>query len=157
MYKLKINGQDYIKVRNIREEIRYLRKSIDTRYHNFDEDHRAMVHLAYNDIVRAIYQEELAAAKTPEEHAAIIEMPGDFIVVKGHKKGGFAGFLGWEDGNALIGDINDSLFFDYESKAKEVAEQLGDGWWVMDMSLEEAERTRKLLSAIFSPSDGEET
>jgi len=155
MYKLKINGQDYIKVRNIREEIRYLRKSIDTRYHNFDEDHRAMVHLAYNDIVRAIYQEELAAAKTPEEHAAIIEMPGDFIVVKGHMKGEFAGFLGWKDGNALIGDINDSLFFDYESKAKEVAEQLGDGWWVMDMSMEEAERTRKFLSAIFSPSEDE--
>ena len=40
-------------------------------------------------------------------------------------------------------------------KAKEVAEQLGEGWWVMDMSLEEAERTRKFLSAIFSPSEDE--
>ncbi len=153
MHKIKIGEQEYIKVTTIREEIRYLRKSIDTRYHNFDEEHRAMVNLAYNDIVRAIYREELAAAKTPEEIDAIIEMPGDFIVTKGRKKEELVGFLGFENGEPIIGDVNDVMFFDYESKAKEVAERLGEGWNVIDMSPEDYERTKRFLNAVFEDDD----
>ena len=153
MYKLMINGQAYIKVRTIREEIRFLRRSIDDRYCNFDADHRAMIHLAYNDIIKAIYREELARAKTPEEIDAIMEMPGDFIVTKGHKKEELVGFLGFENGEPIIGDVNDVMFFDYESKAKEVAERLGEGWDVIDMSPEDYERTKRFLNAIFEDDD----
>lgn len=149
MHKIKIGEQEYIKVTTIREEIRYLRKSIDTRYHNFDEEHRAMVNLAYNDIVRAIYREELAAAKTPEEITAILEMPGDFIVIKGTKRDDLVAFQEWKDGNTVIGKVSDAMWFDYESKAEEIAEQLGDGWRVMDMSVEDYERTKRFLNAIF--------
>lgn len=149
MHKIKIGEQEYIRVTTIREEIRYLRKSIDTRYHNFDEEHRAMVNLAYNDIVRAIYREELAAAKTPEEITAILEMPGDFIVIKGTKRDDLVAFQEWKDGNAVIGKVSDAMWFDYESKAEEIAEQLGDGWRVMDMSVEDYERTKRFLNAIF--------
>ena len=85
MKKTTINGMQYVAVREVREELRYLRKNIDTLYCNFDKEKRAMVHLAYNDVVRALYREELEAAKTPEEHKAIIEMPGDFMVI--HKIG----------------------------------------------------------------------
>lgn len=166
MKKININGQDYIQVRQLREEIRHLRKSIGILYNNFDEDHRAMVHLAYNDIVRVLYREELAAAKTPEEHRAILEMPGDFIVFR------FTGdrpnrsleyFCEWEDGGAVISDCaDDAMWFSYESKAEEVASALNtsfecDGWHVCDMSPEEKERTNRLLKAIFSEEgdDGE--
>lgn len=155
MYKLMINGQPYIKVRTIREEIRYLRKNVDTIYHNFDESHRAMVQLAYNDIVRSIYREELNAAETPEDVEAILEMPGDFVVIKGRKIGELQGFLGWEDGKAIIGDINKSMFFSYESKAQEIAEQLGEGWRVFDMSPEDNERTQRFLNAVFKENDNE--
>lgn len=157
MQKININGRIYIRLREIREEIRWLRKNIDTLYGNFDEDHRAMVHLAYNDIIRAIYREELKKAKTPEEIKAIYEMPGDFVVISGTKKEDLRGFIKWEDGKAVIGKVNECLIFDFESKAEEIAEQLGEGWRVMDISPEEHERTQRLLRAIFSPSETEYT
>ena len=72
MTKYSIGNEPYVKVKDLRNEIKSLRKSIPERYKNFDADHQAMIHMAYNDIGIALYREELAAAKTPEEHRAII-------------------------------------------------------------------------------------
>lgn len=72
MVKTEINGEQYISVEELRKEIRELRHGIDALYKNFDESHRAMVQLAYNDILKAVYREELAEAKTPEEIRRVI-------------------------------------------------------------------------------------
>lgn len=80
MKKLNINGKDYIKLETLREEIRHLRKDIPLLYGRFSKEEQAMVHLAYNDIIKVLYREELSKAKTPEDVEAILEMPGDYIV-----------------------------------------------------------------------------
>ena len=82
MKKYNIMGHEMIKVRDMRYAIRKLRKMVDLSYKNFDKEKRGMVQLAYNDVVRQIYLEELQEAKTPEEIEAILEMPGDFVVYK---------------------------------------------------------------------------
>jgi len=162
MKKININGQDYVKLRSLREEIRFLRKNIDVLYQNFDEDHRAMVHLAYNDIVRALYREELRAARTPEEHKAILEMPGEFIVCRmiGEKKSHkLEVFSEWCSGSPVISDCGEeALVFSYESKAQETVDYLlehnGEGWHVLDISPEENDRRKRFWKAIFDNDDG---
>ena len=76
MNKIKVNGEDYVSVRELRKEIRFLRKKIPEIYRNFDESHQAMIHLAYNDICKAIYCEELQNAGTPDEIRKIIRGDG---------------------------------------------------------------------------------
>lgn len=76
MNKVRINGEDYISVRELREEIRSLRRKIPEIYRNFDESHQAMIHLAYNDILKAVYREELQNAGTPDEIRKIIRGDG---------------------------------------------------------------------------------
>lgn len=156
MVKININGQDYIKVRNLREEIRWLRRNIPVLYNSFSKAEQAMVHLAYNDIIRAIYREELELATTPEEIRAIHEMPGDFVV--GHTEGKgkdkkLKFFKAWEDGEATFTDaVKAARWFNYESKAEEIASALNEkeeGWHVFDMSPEERERNHKLLKFLF--------
>ena len=158
MKKTTINGMQYVAVREVREELRYLRKNIDTLYCNFDKEKRAMVHLAYNDVVRALYREELEAAKTPEEHKAIIEMPGDFMVI--HKIGNkqYEAFVEWRDKQAVIGKLDEGMVFSYEGMAEHVAEMLGDGWEVFDASPEAHARVKRLMDAIFreDEDDGED-
>ena len=163
MKKLYINGEPYIKLRTIREEIRFLRRNINMFYGRFSEAEQAMVHLAYNDIIKALYREELKKARTPEEIDAILEMPGDFIVCRriGKKPDvKVQYFAEWDNGNAVVSDCpKDALYFDYESKAEEVMEMLneafGCGWSVLDMSPEENERTKRLMKAIFEDGEAE--
>lgn len=155
MKKIVIGGQRYIRERELREHIRYLRKNVDTNYSRFDKDHRAMVHLAYNDIVRFLYQEELKNAKTPDEIRAIHEMPGDFMVIRSNGDKTYAAFVGWNHGDPIFGSLGEGMVFDYESMAQGIAEELGDGWEVFDASHEAADRYKKLLNALFSGGDDE--
>lgn len=161
MQKFKINGEDYIKVRSLREEIRYRRRNIHLFYANFSADQQAMVHLAYNDIIKILYREELKAAKTPEEHEAILEMPGDFLVLKKEGKGKTLKFFaGWENGEPTFApNATCALWFDYESKAEEIMEALNEkdcGWSVLDMSPEAHARRQELLKAIFEGAGDED-
>ena len=151
MKKYNVKGYEMVKVSALRYEIRRLRKSIDIFYANFDEDHKAMVNLAYNDIVRALYREELKEAKSPEEIKAILEMPGDFLVIKVEGKKDISYFAEWiEKGKAgITKDARQAMHFDYESKAEEIAERLGEGWRVFDNSSEDYEYHKRLLDAIF--------
>lgn len=72
MVKTEINRERHLSVEELRKEIRELRRGIDAPYKNFDESHRAMVQLAYNDVLKAVFCEELAKAKTPDEIRRVI-------------------------------------------------------------------------------------
>lgn len=158
MKKININGREYIKISFLRHEIKTLKETIDLRYGGFSDFQKNAVKVAYGDIIRVIYEEELEAglahATSPEEiravHAAIYDMPGDFIVYResdGSKNVVF--FTEWNDGKAIIGAFDEAMVFSYESKAMEIAEQLGDGWKVMDISEEAFAVDKKLLDAIL--------
>lgn len=155
MKKYDIMGNEMIKVRDMRYAIRKLRKNVETAYKNFDEEKRAMVHLAYSDVVRQIYLEELKKADSPEEIRAILEMPGDFIVYrKGENKYDIEYFSEWDHGEAIITrKPHRCMYFDYESKAKETAERLGDGWEVLDASPEAHEERQRLLNVLFGTTE----
>ena len=158
MKKLNINGKDYIKLETLREELRHLRKDIPLLYGRFSKEEQAMVHLAYNDIIKVLYREELSKAKTPEDVEAIMEMPGDYIVFtsigtkKGRKYIYFAGFDKKEPTFAESKD--DALWFSYESMAENIKttlkEKYGIDAIVMDMSDVAIERNNRLLKAIFA-------
>lgn len=157
MKKYDILGTEMVKVSELRHVIRRLRRDIDIMYHNFDEEHRAIVHLAYNDIVKALYREELNNAKSPDEIKEIMEMPGDYVVASGDRRSGLIFFSMWEDGKPIFSRKGYmALRFDYESKAKEIAEQLGEGWKAIDVTIEEYEDNKRLLHAIFDDVEEEE-
>lgn len=156
MEKYNIFGNEVVKVSDLRHAIRRLRKGIETNYRNFDKEKQAMVHLAYNDIVRQIYLEELKAAESPDEIRAILEMPGDFMVVNRVGKHDMLFFAKREDDKPLITRYAPrGMHFDYESKAKEIAEWMNENvktkteWRAVDVSAEEYEDNKRLLSAIF--------
>ena len=164
MKKININGRDYIKLSELRHEIKRIRDGLpyNYRFKAFSEKERNIAKLAIGEVIRAIYREELreglAHAHTPDDvravHAAIYDMPGDFIVYR-KATDGYDFFMAWEDGHAMIGTAEEAMIFSFESKAKEVAERLGGDWKVMDASEEAAADARKLLDALFRE-DGED-
>lgn len=161
MKKYDIMGHQMVKVSELRWVIRRLRKDVPINYKNFDKEKQAMVHLAYNDIVRHLYLEELKAAESPEEIEAILEMPGTFVVYQKGDKGrtDITFFSEFADGGKPVVTKKASrcMIFSYESKAQEVARSLGEDWKVMDASKEEYEANKRLLDAIFGDDDDMET
>lgn len=155
MKKYDIMGYEMIKVRDMRYAIRKLRKRIDDNYRNFDADQRAMIQLAYNDVVKQIYLEELQNAESPEEIEAILEMPGDFIIYKkGEDKYDITYFRAWDNGEPVFTRKPfQCMYFEYESVAKAVAEKLGDGWVVMDASPEAHADRKRLLNVLFGTTE----
>lgn len=157
MKKYDIMGHQMVKVSELRWVIRRLRKDIPIRYKNFDEQEQVVVQLAYNDIVRQLYLEELKAAESPEEITAILEMPGTFVVYRngGDGRDDIIFFSKFDDGGEPVVTRKASrcMFFSYESKAKEVAGALGKDWKVLDASKEEYEANKRLLDAIFGDDD----
>ena len=150
MKKYDIMGHEMVEVRSIRHAVRRLRKTIEVRYSHLDKEQQAIVHSAYTDLVRVIYRDELKAAKTPDEIRAILEMPGDFIVAKREGKRDISCFYGFEGGKPVFSKkLYLAMHFDYESKAREVAESLGEGWHAVDTDPEEYEDNKNFLDAIF--------
>ena len=86
---------------------------------------------------------------------AIHEMPGDFMVIRSNGDKTYTAFVGWNHGDPVFGSLGDGMVFDYESMARGVAEELGDGWEVFDASREAADRYKKLINALFSEDDEE--
>lgn len=164
MKKLNINGKDYIKLETLREEIRHLRKDIPLLYGRFSKEEQAVVHLAYNDIIKVLYREELSKAKTPEDVEAIMEMPGDYIVFTsiGTKKDRkYIYFAGFDKKEPTFTESKDeALWFDYESMAENIKNALKEKYGieaiVMDMSDVAYERNQRLLKAIFSEDEDEQ-
>ena len=159
----KITGKDnrrYIAVGELRYEIARLRKEIPLSYHNFTEKERAMVHLAYNDILRALYRDELREAQTPDEVREICDMEGDYAVIRGSKKDGFQRFVEWADKKPVIADGVDGMVFSYKGMAEHVAETLneaypeyGADWRAQDISPWATADAKRLLAAIFEENE----
>lgn len=149
MKKTMIDGESYVKLKDLRYAIRHLRRMIPANYRNFDEGHRAMVHLAYGDIMKALYREELEKAHTPEEIRAVLEMPGSWQVVKIIGKYEYLFFEEYSHGMAVVQKNGGGMVFTYRSKAEEIAEKLGEGWKVIDVSKEATKASKRLLNEIF--------
>lgn len=83
------------------------------------------------------------------------EPKGSWMVYKpGKKRGDFWLFREWDDGDAVIGK-DGGMVFTYKGMAEHVAEKLGAGWVVIDVSQEACERANKLLDALFRDDEPE--
>ena len=138
MKKYNFNGRQYIDLIELRKEIRKLRKGIPLNYANFDKDRQAMVNLAYNDIGKVVYREELAKAKTPDAIRAVWDMPNEYVVHCGKNY-----FIEWQNGNAVIGGFDLAMAFVDKGMAEHTADKLGHQWVVDDY------KATKLLKAFF--------
>lgn len=155
MQKYNIMGWEMIKVDDLKYIIRKCRKHIKENWFNYSDEQKAAALSAYDDVVKQLYREELRGVESPEERDAILEMTGDFIVCKRNDdKRGFSYFSEWYDGKAIITNrAPKCMHFDYESKAEEVAERLGEGWVVCDTCDAEYEDNKRLLKAIFGETE----
>lgn len=154
-----MDGRRYVAVGELRHEIARLRKDIPLFYKNFTESERAMVHLAYNDILRALYRDELRQAKTPDEVREICDMEGDYIVVRteeGENETRFLSFCGYEDKEPNIQCTADGMTFSFRGVAEHIRDTLnaepekyGDGWMALDVSPWVRAESKNLLKAIF--------
>lgn len=83
------------------------------------------------------------------------EPKGSWMVYKpGRKKNEFWLFREWDNGDAVIGK-DGGMVFTYKGMAEHVAEKLGAGWVVIDVSQEACERANKLLDALFRDDEPE--
>lgn len=71
------------------------------------------------------------------------------MVVKRTGKREYLFFEEWSDGMAVVQKNGGGMVFTYRSKAEEIAEKLGEGWKVIDVSKEATEADKRLLKAIF--------
>ena len=58
-------------------------------------------------------------------------------------------FEEYSHGMAVVQKNGGGMVFTYRSKAEEIAEKLGEGWKVIDVSEEATEASKRLLNAIF--------
>lgn len=138
MKKYNFNGRQYIDLIELRLEVRKLRKDIPLNYANFDKNHQAMVQLAYNDIGKALYREELAEAKTPDEIRSVLELSDEWFVHCGKNY-----FIEWQNGCAVIGGMDLAMGFTDKAMAEYTAGRLGKRWTVIPA------KEVRLLKAIF--------
>lgn len=177
MKKLCINGQQYINLRTLEREIARLKKTIDwnDKYQPLSRKERNIAKLAWGDIVRFIHKEELEEAlknaHSPEEinavHRSIMELPGDWVVARFKESESddpeidlqidTTFFCELKDGKPVFSDCaDDAMWFDYKSKAEEIAELCGEDFEVCDWSPEASEKAKRLIKAIFGNSEEEE-
>lgn len=148
MKKYDVMGWKMVKLEDVCHAIRATRNDIDWWYLN--EDKKEGMRAACENIIRRIFFDEIRDATSPEEVNAILEMKGDFIVSKRDKDKGAIFFSAWDNGKAVTSRMAfKCMHFDYESKAKEVAERLGDGWIVVDTCQADYDEKKRLLNAIF--------
>lgn len=140
MNKIKINGEDWVKLKDVCDVIRIVRKDAD--------EHDAGV---LNRVVRMMFWDELKAAKSDEEKETVMEMPGDFIVFRRLDTGKKVEYFShWDKGIGIATkEGSEAMEFEYESMAEYVAGKLGEGWEVLDINAESARARSRLLNAIF--------
>lgn len=151
MKKYDFDGKQYVKLDDLKYEIRKLRNNIELRHSELDDWQKTSMRLAYNDIVRSIFKEEYNSTEDPDEKEAIIEMEGSFILTKPCSIDGkpcyFAGFVDGEPKASC--ESSDCLVFSYEGTAQNVAESLEENWEILDVS-EAAHNEIKELLAFFT-------
>lgn len=150
MKKYDVMGWEMVKLEDVCHAICCVRKDIDRPYSNASDDKKDGMRDACEDIIRRIFIDEIRDATSPEEVDAILEMKGDFVVSKRDEDNSIIFFSAWDNGEAVTSRMAfKCMHFDYESKAHEVAEQLGDGWIVVDTCQADYDEKKRLLNAIF--------
>ena len=156
MKKYDVMGHTMIKLSSLGYAIRKGHRLAEMFYSG--EQLEAAEH-ALDNVVRQVYLDELRGAKTDEEREAVVlEIPGDFMVyrIADGVKRKFDFFQEFSDGRPVVTLFaSRAMKFDYESKAKEVAKELGEGWEVWDLCNDAHEDTAHILDMLFR--DGEET
>jgi hypothetical protein len=148
MKKYDVMGWEMVKLEDVCHAIRATRNDIDRLYSN--EDKKEGMRDACEDIIRRIFIDEIRDATSPEEVDAILEMRGDFVVSKRDKDNSIIFFSAWDNGEAVTSRMAfKCMHFDYESKAREIAEKLGEGWIVVDTCQADYDEKKRLLNAIF--------
>ena len=151
MKKYMVMGKEMVMLEDVCHMIRKLRKEIDAPYNMREEERKAGMREAYENIVRHIFIEEIRGAKNQDEIERILEMQGDFVVVrKDSGKKGLSYFGGWTDGKAMVTTrSSECMHFDYESMADLTAERLGEGWMVVDTCPAEYEDNIRMLRSVL--------
>ena len=84
-----------------------------------------------------------------------VEVPGSYMIVNWDDKP-HRFFQEWKSGEAVITDeIRKAMVFSFVEMAEHVADQLGDGWRVLDVGPAEIAKAKKLLEAIFREDNDE--
>ena len=152
MKKYIINGNEMVKVSSVNYTIRKIRKYINDYVE--DENIEKGMRKSLDMFLRYLYRDELRVACSFEEIEDILQTTGDFVVCRMNPDTEKEeAFVRWEDGEAIIGGIDECMFFDYESVANSVCDKMnkgyGTGWKVEDMCEDSLEDAKRLLKAIF--------
>lgn len=153
MKKYNINGHEMLMLDDVKCAIRRLRRRYD-KSGLISCEEKAVLQDTLDDVVKEIFAEELNEAKRDYDSKVnrILEMPGDFAVYKkGEGKHDFSYVIGLgSSGKPVIGVNSDlALRFPYESEAKKVAKDIGEGWEVIDLTPGAYADEERLLKAIF--------
>ena len=124
------------------------KEKTEEKLHERLEESRKVIDRAKDALSRAEKAVEAALDEDEEE-----EPQGSWIVYKpGKQRGDYLVFREWDNGEAILGKTG-GMIFTYEGMAKHVAEKLGDGWTVVDVSQESVKKAERLLAAIFREDD----
>lgn len=160
--KYNLNGIEYVKLTELNELIKAMkRKSLDGTEPGYiceDKGERRAAMLSLNHLEAVLNKENteqkmherLEKTKMQREAQEETDEPaGSWMVYKaGNKPREFWHFIEWRNGKPIIGQC-DGMVFTYEGMAQHVAEKLGEGWKVIDVSQEACKKAERLMAAIF--------
>ena len=156
MKKYDVLGCEMVRLDDVCYAVRKTKKAIEAAYGHRSADEKEGMRKACESIISCIFAEEIYQAKSQDEINAILEVRGDFIVMKS-EEGKRMYFSLWKEKEAVItDDVRESMHFLYEGMAQHIAERLGDGWIVLDTCPAAYEDVRRLLAAIFREEDEDE-
>lgn len=154
MKKYDVMGYEMAKMDDVKWCIRKARKSIDTFGSHKSDEAVKFARFILECAIRQMFIDEIRAVESDEERAAILEMTGDFIVVKAEGKGKdrtIRYFGRFEDDTAIVEKMPyRAMHFDYESKAEEVAKYLGEDWHVVDLNPQEYATNKRMIDYLTS-------
>lgn len=154
MKKHNVMGYEMAKMEDVKWCVRKARKSIDTLGHDKSDEAKDFARFILELVVRQMFIDEIRAAKSDEEKENILEMTGDFIVVKAEGKGKdrtIRYFGQFDNGEAVIERMPyKAMHFDYESMAENVASRLGEDWYVVDLNQQEFETNKRMIDYLTS-------
>ena len=163
--KYNLNGIEYVKLSELNDLIKTMkRKCLDGREPGYfcpDVNERRASMLSLNHLEAVLNKEKTEQKmherlKQMEEQEEAEEQTGSWMVYKaGSKPREFWYFIEWRKGKPIIGQC-DGMVFTYEGMAKHVAEKLGEGWKVIDISQEACKKAERLMAAIFAEPPKEE-
>ena len=154
MKKYNIMGFEMAKMEDVKWCIRDVRRSIDEIGSKKSDEAKDYARFVLELVIRNMFIDEIRSAQSEEDKENILEMTGDFIVVKVEGKGKdrtIRYFGRFEDDVAIVEKMPyRAMHFDYESKAEEVAKYLGEDWHVVDLNPQEYATNTRMIDCLTS-------